>query len=314
MKLKLTRHPKNPLLKPSENWWENKAVFNPGATIFNDKIVLLYRAIGDDNISRLGLAKSSDGLQFERFKTPIYDSPIDDPYERLGCEDPRITKIGDEYYILYTAASVYSTTSRHPKTEKISVSKSAPFRIRAGLAKTRDFQTIKYISHLFGDLDTKNAAIFPEKFNDQFYILHRVYPNLSLSTSPDCIKCHHDTIIAKPRPGKWDSLKIGAGAQPIKTPYGWLLFYHGTNQKNRYHLGIMVLDLKNPRKVIYRSPEPILSPEKDYEKSGDVQNVVFTCGAVEWNDKYFVYYGAADKVIGLATIPLEDVFKEISGT
>lgn len=303
MSLQLKRHPANPLLKPTKNWWENKAVFNPGVAIYHDKIVLLYRAVGDDHISRLGYAQSSDGIHFKRFDTPRYDSPVNDPYERIGAEDPRITKIGKNYYILYTAASLYSATDPvAPKTAEISISKGPPFRIRAGLAITKDFKSISHKGHLLGDLDTKDATVFPKKFNGQLYLLHRVHPNLSLSTSPDCIRCRHDVTIADPRKNSWDSEKIGAGAVPIKTPYGWLLFYHGVDHRSYYHLGIMVLDLRNPRKVLYRSPEPILSPQQDYEKEGVIKNVVFTCGALEWKNYYYIYYGAADRVIGLATI------------
>lgn len=273
---------------------------------------MLYRAVGADNISRFGFAQSDDGIDFQRFQNPRYDPPVNDEFERIGAEDPRISKIGNHYYILFTAASIYPLNDRRaPKASKISISKAAPFRVRAALAITTNFKKIEHKGHLFGDLDTKDAAVFPEKIDGEYYVLHRVYPNLSLSTSPNCLQCRHDVTMAKPRQGKWDSLKIGAGAPPIKTDYGWLLFYHGVDHNKRYHLGMMVLNKNNPRQIIYRSPEPILSPQEPYEKQGNVKNVVFTCGALEWKNHYYVYYGGADKVIALATVAVEEITRAI---
>ncbi|MER3475131.1 MAG: glycosidase, partial [Armatimonadota bacterium] len=111
----------------------------------------------------------------------------------------------------------------------------------------------------------------------------------------------------RPRPGTWESLKIGAGAPPIKTEYGWLLFYHGVDDNRVYRLGVALLDLKDPSKVIKRYDKPVLSPETQWEKEGQVPNVVFTCGAVEIDETYFVYYGGADTVIGVATISKKEI-------
>ncbi|MEK7071064.1 MAG: glycosidase, partial [Patescibacteria group bacterium] len=104
------------------------------------------------------------------------------------------------------------------------------------------------------------------------------------------------------RPGMWDSMRTGIGGPPIETEKGWLLFYHGVDHNLTYRLGIMFLDLEDPRKIIYRSSEPILEPEEEYEKKGYINNVVYTCGAIEKDGLYYVYYGAADRVIGLATV------------
>lgn len=310
MSIKLIRHPKNPILAPSDHWWENKAVFNPGATIYNGKIVLLYRSIGDDNISRLGYGESSDGIHFKRFDLPRYDSPIDDPFERLGAEDPRITKMDHTYYVLYTAVSLYSALNAHRSTASISTSKNVPFRIRVGVVTTHDFKRFTHRDVLFGGLDTKNATLFPDKINNQYCILHRVYPNLSLAKSNDFRRWTHK-VIAAPRPGAWDARKVGVGAPPIKTRWGYLVFIHGVDEQSRYHLGIMVLDAKRPEKILYRSEDPIFSPETDYEEGGLIHNVVYTCGAVVWKNHYYVYYGAGDSVVGLATVPVKTVDKEL---
>ena len=110
----------------------------------------------------------------------------------------------------------------------------------------------------------------------------------------------------RPREDSWDCAKIGAGAPPIKTEKGWLMFYHGVDEKKVYRLGVALFDLKNPAKLIARQDEPILEPVEDYELNGDVPNVVFVCGAIEKDDSYYVYYGGADKVIAVATVNKED--------
>jgi len=117
----------------------------------------------------------------------------------------------------------------------------------------------------------------------------------------------------RPRGDSWESVKIGAGAPPIKTEGGWLLFYHGVDEDMVYRLGVALLDLKNPSIVLKRQEEPILEPEKYYELEGIVKNVVFTCGAVEVNNTYYVYYGGGDYVIGVATVKKEDVERFIKG-
>ena len=308
--IKLKRHPSNPILAPSHHWWENKSVFNPGAAIYRGKIILLYRAIGDDNVSRLGYAESSDGIRFSRLELPRYDSPIDDPFERLGAEDPRITKMDHSYYTLYTAVSVYSALTNNRPTASISTSKNAPFRIRVGVVTTHDFKKFMHHDVLFGGLDTKNATMFPGRINGNYHVLHRVHPNIALAKSQDFRRWSH-RVIASPRPGSWDARKVGVGAPPIKTRWGWLLFTHGVDERSRYHLGIMMLDRDHPERVIYRSKQPILSPETSYEQGGLIHDVVYTCGAVLWKDFYYVYYGAGDSVIGLATVSLKVVDREL---
>jgi predicted GH43/DUF377 family glycosyl hydrolase len=285
------------------------SVFNPGAIDFKGKIILLYRAVGDDHISRLGYAESSDGIHFTRMSDPVYDPPINDSIERLGAEDPRITKLGNRYYILFTAASIYEAKDSFDASD-ISTSKRAPFRIRIGVATTKDFKKITHATHLFPGLDTKDAALFPAKIHQHFYVLHRVHPDLSLARSKHFIHWQHTTI-AYPRPGMWDSNKIGAGAPPILRPYGWLLFYHGVDDTKTYHIGIMVLDKSDLTKVIYRSAKPILSPKTRFERVGWVDRVVFVCGATEWREYFYLYYGAADRVVGLAMVQKNDLDKFI---
>jgi len=299
--MQLKRYEKNPIITPSKNWWEINAVFNAGATIFENKIVLLYRAIGGDSFSRFGLATSNDGWNFERYEDPAFEANLTNQYERLGVEDPRIVKIEDIYYITYTAPSVYAASVYRTKKFAPSLNHPAPWRVRPSLVTTTDFKKFDRKGIII-DNDTKNTSLFPEKINGHFCLLHRIYPQMYIVFSPDLKIWQDEAVLISPRSGSWDSERVGAGAQPIKTPKGWLLFYHGTDNNHIYRLGIMLLDLVDPTKILYRSSEPILEPEESYEKEGLTPNVVFTCGAVEKDNKYFVYYGAADKVIGLATI------------
>ncbi len=294
MALKLKRHPLNPILSPvPEHLWENKFVFNCAVTYDGELFHMLYRAQGQDMVSRLGYAVSTDGIHFNRLEKPVF-SPAN-RMEIYGVEDPRITKIGDEYYILYTAYS--------------------PIGVRISMASTKNFITWKRYGVVIPDVNNKDAALFPEKINGKYVMLHRIEPDIWLAYSDDLINWTDYVSIAKPRKDSWENLKIGAGAPPIKTPYGWLLLYHGVEDAPRpiYRLGFMLLDLNDPRIVLKRTEEPILEPEEDWEIFGGVPNVVFSDAMVEYNGEYYVYYGAADNYIALATISVEEVMNWCKG-
>ena len=308
--MELKRYPKNPILAPTKNWWEEYLVFNPAATIFKDKILLIYRAQGKDRISRFGLAASVDGFNFTRSEVPIFKGDEDNKYERLGVEDPRITKIGDTFFIVYTSASVYPANVKKKKFAP-SLSSEVPWRVRVSLTTTLDFKTFTRLGILLPDLDTKDGCLFPEKINGKFLLIHRIYPNMYLTTSPDLKNWTNHQVLAITRKGMWDSERIGADPPPIKTAKGWLLIYHGVDNQKIYRLGLMILDLNNPNKVLHRSSKPIFEPEERYEKEGYVKNVVFSCGAVQKNSELFIYYGGADKVIGLATVSIREVLNTI---
>lgn len=308
--MQLNRLNDNPILKPTANWWEIQATFNPGAIIFQGKVVLLYRAIGGDGLSRFGLAKSVDGFTFERFEDPIFEAELTNQYERLGVEDPRIVQIEDTYYITYTAASVYEAITYRQQKFAPSLNHPAPWRVRPSLITTKDFQTFERKGIIL-DVDTKDVTLFPEKINGRFALLHRIYPHMYLTFSTDLKNWQDEQILVDPKEGFWDSERVGAGAPPIKTEKGWLLFYHGVDKQHIYRLGVLLLDLNDPTKVLYQGPEPILEPVETYEKEGLTPNVVFTCGAVELNDQYYVYYGGADKVIGSAVIGKEEILSNL---
>jgi len=148
----------------------------------------------------------------------------------------------------------------------------------------------------------KDGGLLPEKIDGRYMLFHRREPNIWVGYSKDLVDWKNHKIIMSPIEGTWQSKKIGIAGPPIKREDGWLLFYHGVDSNNEYRLGAALLDLKDPSKVIHRQAEPILVPELGWEKRGLVPNVVFSCGAVEIGNMYYVYYGGADTHIGVASI------------
>jgi len=323
----LQRYEKNPILKPiPEHRWESKMVFNPAAVLKDNKIYLVYRARGEDKVkgvlvSRLGLAIfKNDGVTLER----RYEKPIYEPqewYEVGGCEDPRVTKIKDRYYLLYTA---YLGQKSPPLFEEE--------RTNIAMASTKNFFRWKRHGILLPEVlePEKNGVLFPEKIKGYYVCYYRIIPHIYVAYSKSLENpfWRGHKVVASPRKDWWDSWKIGAGAPPIKTPLGWLFIYHGVDYpspprrqvktawgtidwKRKYRLGVMLIDKNNPEKIIYRSEKPILEPKEDYEINGMVPNVVFSCGAVVKDDKLFVYYGGADTVTCVAWCSLSLLLKKI---
>ncbi len=297
------RSPLNPILTASDWWWESRAVFNPGAVVHDGRIALVYRAVGSDGLSRFGLAWTTDGDHIEeRAELPLYEAALDDPWGRLGVEDPRITRIDDALYVTYCKASVDSadTSPLHWET--------APFRVRSGIALTRDLKTLQEIGTLMPDVNTKDTVLFPERIGGRYVALIRQYPAIQLVTSPDLRVWSATVPVMDPVPGTWEGERIGAGSPPIRTPWGWLLFYHGNEflrmpgNQRLYRTGVAVLDLDEPHRVLYRHPDPILSPEEPYEREGPVGNVVFVTGTAEVGERLYLYYGAGDGLIATAWI------------
>jgi predicted GH43/DUF377 family glycosyl hydrolase len=159
--------------------------------------------------------------------------------------------------------------------------------------------------------DDKDGVILPVKIKDKYVLIHRVNHRVVVDYSPTLNFYNRNNfenhVILEPRPGMWDSRKVGVAMTPIRTSKGWLMLYHGIGDDGWYRVGAALLDLNDPTKVIARSPFPIFESQTDYEKNGVVNNVVFPCGAVIRNGTLFVYYGAADKSIGVATIKLKDL-------
>lgn len=299
----LKRSEHNPVLKPNkESFWESKAVFNCGTVNHDGKIHMLYRAIGeyDHYISRIGYAVSEDGINFKRFNEPVIAPTV--RYELGGCEDPRLTKIDDKIYVTYVVLSF-------PQKEKGIA--------RTAIACTEDFLDYHKIGIVTPhDIDDKDVVLFPEKINGKYVMVHRPHwigekygiekPSMWLAYSDNLHDWGNDKLLAQPEQ-EWELRKIGAGPPPIKTKDGWLLLYHGVDQDFVYRAGAILLDLNNPLKVIARSKTPIMEPREPYELVGDVPNVVFPTGVAMLDDKLYIYYGAADKVIALAIAEINEI-------
>ena len=290
--MKLKRFSENPILKPiKKNKWEGGAVFNCAAVFDGKRVHLLYRAIGeyDIYISSLGYAVSKDGFNFQRHDKPVFEPR--ENYERFGCEDPRITQIDGTFYVTYTALSNRAWSGKGN---------------RVALASTMDFQSFERYGIILPDMENKDAVIFPEKVSGKYVMFHRIMPDIWIGYSDNLKEWYGHKIVMRPREGLWDCKKIGAGPPPIKTEKGWLLFYHGVDEKRVYRLGVALFDLNDPSRLIARQEGPILEPEEPWELEGDVPTVVFNCGAIEKNGMYYVYYGGADTVIGVATVSKEE--------
>jgi predicted GH43/DUF377 family glycosyl hydrolase len=191
-----------------------------------------------------------------------------------------------------------------------SLSRKAPWRIRTFLIKTSDFKSFSK-EKIQLHFDSKDSALFPERIGDKYVLINRIYPDIYLSYSDDLCSWRDHKKILSAESSSWDNERVGAGAPPIKTDIGWLHFYHGVDKSLTYSLGILLHDLERPEEILYRSKEPILTPELPWEKQGYINNVVFTCGAVEKDNKYLVYYGAADKSIGVAAIEKEELLQKL---
>jgi len=320
----LKRAQNNPIIEPRRYPFESKATLNPSAVIAHDKIHLIYRAIGDSDSSVLGYASSYDGFHIaERLSYPVYKRPSHAVKPDLsvpsigyisgggwngGCEDPRLTLLGDRVYMLYTAFDGWGSV-------RIALT-SIPLAEME--RKNWSWRSPVLISPP-GEIH-KNWVMFPEKINGKFAILHSFYPTVRIDYFDSLSELDGVTRFIKsdntrpvdPTRG-WDSWFRGVGPSPIRTDLGWLILYHAMDHRNpdRYRIGALILDLDEPTRVLYRTPEPILEPEEYYENNGYKWGVVYSCGAVVRDGTLFVYYGGADKVIGVATIKLEDLLADL---
>jgi predicted GH43/DUF377 family glycosyl hydrolase len=297
--VKFEKFKENPILKAiPEHSWESKAVFNPAAISLEGKIYIIYRAQSGDDISRFGLAVSTDGVSIEeRLPDPIY-SPRED-FESRGCEDPRITQIGDKLYICYTAYAGGDLT----RVALTSIS------VENFLKRNWDWE--KPILITAPGIYDKDACIFPETFGGKYLFLHRITPGISVDYSKTLTFGESNWLRTQsyiiPKPHSWDDEKIGIGPTPVKTTYGWLLIYHGISKKDHfYRAGAMLMDLKEPQIIIARTEYPILEPTEDYEKI-DGRGIVFPCGMVELEKYLYTYYGGGDGNICVAKINTQEL-------
>lgn len=324
----LSRFSKNPILKPNPNApWESAAVFNPAAVYINGRVHLFYRALGNDGISRVGYASSTDGMHFERSSLPSFVMGTPSParfknkvsssrglrYDTIlyasgggwgGSEDPRAVEIDGRVYMTFGVFESWES-------------------LRIALTSIRlndlESQIWNWAPHFFispKNETNKNWVMFPEKIHGKFAILHALTPAILIEyvDSPDELEERpiRSNNNRTGRAGHWDAFVRGAAAPPIKTKYGWLLLYHAMNPTESvgYKVGAMLLDTDNPTKILHRSAAPILEPSGLYDNDWK-PGVVYASGAVVKDDTLFVYYGSGDKTVNVATAPLEQFLKNL---
>ena len=296
-----TRYPGNPILTARDIPYSANSVFNAGAIKVGDDTVLFMRVEDRRGLSHLTVGRSRDGFtnwRVDRHPTLPAD-PVGHPEEVWGIEDPRICRMDDEerYIIAYTAYS-----------------KGGPL---VSLVTTEDFEHFERLGAVMAPED-KDAALFPVRFGGRYAMLHSpastmagLGPHMWLSFSPDLkhwgeyqllIRCRHG--------GWWDADEVGLGPPPLRTSEGWLVMYHGvraTVSGGTYRLGLALLDLEDPRKVLLCGDDSVFAPVESYERRGDVHNVVFPCGWIAQGDDLRLYYGAADTAIAVATARVSEL-------
>ncbi|MDH4330382.1 MAG: hypothetical protein OEV93_02420 [Candidatus Moranbacteria bacterium] len=332
----ISRRCENPIIGPRpSNDWESKATFNPAIVEMNNKIHILYRAIGDRDVSNIGYATSEDGVNIdERLDYPVYiqretfeGAPQGwrrkfyciSPYMSGGggyggCEDPKATVIDGKVYMTYVAYDGWSP----PRLAMTHI------KIEDFLNKRWTWSSPVLISK--PNMVSKSGAILPEKIDGKYVIFHRVFPDIlidfvdSLEDFDGKTKWLSIEGAKKisPRKGKWDAGKLSVGAPPIKTKDGWLVIYHATTGLQeipgsdlRYKVGAMLLDAKDPSKVLCRTEEPILVPETYYENEGWKYGIAYPCGAAILDDRLMVYYGGSDEFVCVAEANLDEFLDKL---
>jgi len=291
-----TRASKEPILSPQGASWESAGAFNPATILHNGKIAMLYRAQDASGTSRLGYAESFDGIHFTRSPRPLL-SPETNFEKDGGVEDPRPQKFGDTFYLTYTGYN----------------KKDAQLCLATSLDLIHWERKGVILPAYKGNWNkgwTKSGAIIPEKIDGKYWMYWLgtavdKTDQMGLSYSTDLIHWTEatQTPVLPRRPGKFDSRVVEPGPPPILTSNGIVLIYNGADDNLVYRTAVAIFDRNDPRKILYRSDTPIFAPEKDWEKVGQVPNVIFVEGMVPQKDRWLFYYGGADKYVGVAEAP-----------
>lgn len=331
------------ILEKTGQGFENESVFNPGVIKEGGQIHVLYRAVRNGNFSSIGYCNMTDPETIHtRLAHPIIIPEHD--YEKHGVEDPRIVKIEDTFYITYTAYDGHNAlgalaTSKDLKT-------FTKHGIIAPMFSYSDFDycieccrglSEKYLRFykLFkqrGGIESteklmvwdKDVMFFPRKINGKFAFLHRIYPSIQITYFDHLedlnekfwrnylFNLHEHIVIDSKYP--FEASYIGGGCPPIETEFGWLMIYHGVEDTQRgyiYHAAAALLDINDPTREISRLNYPLFSPEEIWEKEGMVKNVVFPTGSVVSEGTLYLYYGAADSSIAVASVNMNDLLEEL---
>lgn len=300
--MKLQRHPANPILLPDlSSEWECYNVFNPGVLYHNHLFHMFYRAQGLDWISRIGYATSPNGVHWNRMRQPVL-APSGGNDAR-GVEDARVVEMDGLFYMTYTAYG-------REASGKSDTSQFFGGGITPMIAFSENLITWKRLGAIVHGEDNKDHVLFPRKIGGRYALLHRRRPYVWLAYSDDLQTWKEADMVPLygPRPDNWwDNNSVGNNGVPIETPYGWVCLNHAYDQNTTYRLGVVLLDLDDPTKVIHRPAEPIFSPEELWELRGDVPRVVFSCANPVVEGVVYVFYGGGDHVIGLATCDLAEL-------
>jgi len=296
------RYEANPILTP-ENWpYATNAVFNPAAVKLNTETLLLVRVEDMRGFSHLTVARSADGFtNWQIDPEPTLEADQSSREERWGLEDPRIIWLEEQKQFAITY---------------ISFSEGGPV---VSLAITKNFKTFARLGALLPPED-KDACLFPCRFRGRFALIHRPIvrgeAHIWISFSPDLKHWGDHRPLIRTRSAYWDCHRVGLGCQPVETPHGWMIFYHGvrvTSAGGIYRVGLALLDLEEPWRVLRRSDEWVFGPRAPYERVGDVDDVVFPSGVIvqKETDQVNLYYGAADCVVAVATASLSKLLDYI---
>src|SRR3989344_1877047 len=332
--LNLRRALHNPIMSPaSDSYWESEAVFNPGAVFHKGRVHLFYRALGSDGISRVGYASSKDGIHFDkRYPHPVYmpetvaESAKHRPYTspaRLsystglyvsgggwgGCEDPRAVKIDDRVYLTFNIFNGWHSI-------RVGLTSIGEDDLEQGRWNWRRFIFLSPPNERH-----KNWALFPEKIKGKYALLHNLHDD-----DPSRVRVEYIDSLEEPIPSfnspdphllpdrelAWHHRTRSVGPPPVKTRYGWLLFFHSIdkNDPGSYKLGGLLLDSKDPQKILYRSRYPVLEPDEWYENDWK-PGIVYASGAIVKDGTLFIYYGGGDKHIGVAYINLDEFVRKL---
>ena len=335
-----------PILKPTENIFENKAVLNLAVYQDDEYVHIFYRAIGQDKMdtnentkSRIGYAKLKGPTEvIERLDKPLIEREA--MYEVMGVEDPRIVKIENTFYMTYTAhdgknAVVALATSADLKNWKKDgiISPQLTYDevgeiLRAEHLKDQ-YAMFESFYEEFGGKDIllweKDAVLFPEKIGGKFALLHRILPDIQIVYFDNFKQLksrdfwvnylnHLPDFVVLENRYWFETRHIGGGAPPIKTKDGWLFLLHSVEETNHgriYRASAALLDLENPQKVLGRLKEPLFGPDESWEKVGDVSNVVFPTGTAIFDNNLYIYYGAADHLIAVAKVNLAELIETL---
>ena len=328
----LNRHPGNPIVVPGVYDYRRVSVFNPGVIYDNGEFFMYERAAGSLRPFKtcIGLLKSKDGAHFELASDkPVFTG------EMLGfpdgsVEDARVVKIDGKFYMCYAlqpyAFDCWPTGIALPDYyphHEWGKNNVAPMLTRSGIAVSDDGEVFEQLCfNTPAEIDDRDNALFPEKINGKYAMLRRPMqyvgeeygtdlPGIWISYSDDLLEWSKPELLATAEVPEWEGLKIGGAATPLRTKEGWLVLYHGVDASSTYRVGAMLLDLKDPLKVVARTRKPIMEPVFHYERFGLViNNTIFPTANLIHNDEIYVYYGCCDTCISLATVPVDDMLRQ----